>query len=107
MPKEDRRIIFDLAEVYKAIYSLRQQKQMGGLPPGHIKSLTEKGEDQSAFLIAIENPQDNTKDHIEVSKDFMAAALMLFCRGHGIPLPRGGHKSVTLGGGDVTLRIVV
>ncbi len=106
MPVEDRRIIFDNTEVYKALYALCTQKQMKTPPPGVIIHIKESEADSSLVVVKISNPQDsnNPEVTVEYSHDFFAAALMLFCRGLGIPLPKSAKKSVVITDGTVMLR---
>lgn len=111
MPKEDRRIMFNKEEVYKAIYALCMQKDIPKPPPGVVTSVIEHEEDQSRIVVTLENPASHSaaQNHniVEYSRDFIAAALMLFCRGCGIPLPKGAIKSVMLSGGEVILRVQI
>ena len=111
MPREDRRIVFELDEVYKAIYALCIQKQVRQPPPGNIVAIAEDPRDDKNIHIMLNNPQmhvkENTRSKIEYSRDFVAAALMLYCRGQGIPLPKGAVKLVEFGETDVTLRVLI
>ncbi|MCB1531709.1 MAG: hypothetical protein KDJ35_02455 [Alphaproteobacteria bacterium] len=109
MPKEDRRIIFNNEEIYKAIFALCSQKQIKKPPPGRITALKVDDSDDSNLIVTIENPHD-AEDSIhqrEYSRDFLAAALMLFCRGLGIPLPKGARKSVLIKDDQVMLRVQI
>lgn len=107
MPKEDRRIIFTHDEVYNALYALAVQKQMRKPPPGAVKTVAEKEGDTSQFVIELENPAEETTETCEYSRDFVAAALMVFCRGAGIPLPKSATKSVMITDGMVILRVQI
>ena len=107
MPKEDRRIIFSYDEVYKAIYTLAIQKDLKKPPAGMVKSLSERKDDETQITIVLENPADQTKNKLHYSRDFLAAALMVFCRGAGIPIPKSGRKSVMLIDGEVILRVQI
>lgn len=107
MPKEDRRIIFSHDEVYNAIYALSVQKQMKKPPAGAVKTVSEKKDDAKQVIIDLENPADEGKAKVEYSRDFLAAALMVFCRGAGIPLPKSARKSVMIVDGEVILRVQI
>lgn len=104
MPREDRRIHFENEEVYKAVYAMCFQKQMRLPPPGHVTKISN---DTATRLITmnLSNPQDKTDAKLEYAEDFVAAALMLFCRGCGIPLPKTAAKSVMVNEGQVILRV--
>lgn len=107
MPKEDRRIMFSPEEVYNAIYALSVQKQMKKPPAGAVKKVTEGKDDPKQITILLENPADDSKQKVEYSRDFLAAALMVFCRGAGIPLPKSARKSVMIVDGEVILRVQI
>ena len=109
MPREDRRVIFDNEEVYKAVFALCTQKQMKRPMPGHIVKITIDEGEASGVVIDIENPLDTERKSAreEYSRDFIAAALMLFCRGSGIPLPKSARKSVMIADGSMVLRVQI
>lgn len=107
MPKEDRRIIFSYDEVYNAIYSLCAQKQLPKPPSGAVTLVKQDDQDSSKIFISLEDPGRQTKNRVEYSRDFLAAALMLFCRGAGIPLPKGARKSVMIEEAAVILRVQI
>ena len=111
MPREDRRIIFEMDEVYKALYAMCVQKQIKQPPPGTIVAIKEDEKDDKTIYITLDNPlaniRENTKSKIEYSRDFLAAALMLYCRGQGIPLPKGALKLVEFAENEVILRVLI
>jgi hypothetical protein len=109
MPKEDRRIIFTFDEAYKAIYSLASQKQMKKPPAGSVVKINKDEQDDNVIYMHLENQQekwDSTRK-VEYSRDFIAAALMLYCKGCGIPLPKSAKKSVVLGNTNIILRVEI
>ena len=107
MPREDRRVIFDFSETYNAIYKLTVQKpDAPKLKPGVIKKIEEDGLDANKVNVYIENSQTAEKHVVTFSRDFIAASLMMFCRGSGIPLPRNAGKTVIFDHDRVTLRIL-
>jgi len=101
MPREDRLIIFTNEEVYKAIFALSTQKQLKKPPAGMIT--------RNTITVHLHNPQEtfDADKTIDYSRDFLAAALMLFCRGLGIPLPKSARKSVMLKNDEVMLRVQI
>ena len=107
MPREDRRIMFDYTEVYKAIFTLCTQKEMRRPLPGEIKGIIEKAEDDQIVIVKIANLHQETAAATEYSRDFLAAALMLYCRACHIPLPKKALKSVEINGDNVVLRISI
>jgi hypothetical protein len=107
MPREDRRLIFDFEEAYRAIYALSVQKEMRKPPQGVITNVTQDPGDANKFTVQIDNPLQGTGESVSYSQDFLAAALMLYCRTCGIPLPKKGQKSVILIDKTVILRITI
>ena len=108
MPREDRRITFSYDEVYKALYTLCSQKGLPIPPVGNILRVREDQKDISKIYVEIDEQAERAKEQLEYSRDFVAAALMVFCRGVGIPLPKGGRKSVMFSEGQaVVLRIQI
>lgn len=108
MPREDRRIIFDMSETYQALYRLsRKQDDAPKLIAGAIMKIEVDALDSNKFNIFIENPQDGTKKMVTYSRDFVAAALMVYCRGVGIPLPRKANKTVLIKDSELILRATV
>ena len=108
MPREDRRIIFDMSETYNALYKLSiKQGDAPKMIAGAIVKVEEDGLDKNKVNFFIENPQDGDKKMITYSRDFIAAALMMFCRGAGIPLMRRANKTVVIKDGEVILRVMI
>ena len=83
------------------------QKEMKKPPPGAIVSITVDANDDKNLHFRIENNLDNTEGDREYSRDFLAAALMLYCRTLRIPLPKGARKSVDIQSEKVILHISV
>jgi hypothetical protein len=108
MPREDRRIIFDMSETYQAIYKLSfKQEGVKRISVGAIVKIEEDGIDPNKLNFFIENPQDGTKTMETYTRDFVAAALMMFCRGLGIPLPKKASKAVVIDKNSLILRVIV
>ncbi|MFP4314250.1 MAG: hypothetical protein ACLFR0_07980 [Alphaproteobacteria bacterium] len=109
MPKEDRRIIFTFEEAYKAIYSLSAQKDIKKPPAGEVVKINKDENDDSVIYMHLDNKQEKWEQQrkLEYSRDFIAAALMLYCRGCGIPLPKSAKKSVVLGSTNIILRVEI
>lgn len=107
MPREDRRIYFEFQETYKAIYALCVQNDIKKPQPGMVTEVSAHPADDTKVLIRIENIHDQSKQYIEFTRDFMAAALMLYCRTIRIPLPKTAKKSVEFSPDAVILRIQV
>lgn len=108
MPREDRRITFSYDEVYKAIFSLCVQRELKKPPAGIIMAVEPSMADASRVSVRIENPLTSAPVmFMEYSMDYLAAALMLYCRTCRIPLPKTAEKSVELGQDGVILRVQI
>lgn len=107
MPREDRRIIFEFQETYKALFALCVQKEMKKPPPGLVAAVNQHPDDSTKILVRIENPHSNMVQDVEFTRDFLAAALMLYCRTCRIPLPKSAQKSVELGTDSIILRVQI
>lgn len=107
MPREDRRIIFEFQETYKALYAMCVQREMKKPPPGMVAAVIQHPTDASKVLVRIENAHSSTSQDIEFSSDFLAAALMLYCRTLRIPLPKTAQKSVEFIPDGVILRVQI
>lgn len=108
MPREDRRITFSYDEVYKAIFALCVQREIRKPPAGIIMAVDINKADTSKVTIRLENPL--THDPVvflDYGLDYLAAALMLYCRTCRIPLPKTAGKSVELANDGVVLRVQV
>ncbi len=107
MPREDRRIIFEFQETYKALYALSMQKELRTPPPGLVAAVVAHPTDPTKVLVRIENPHKNMAQDVEFTRDFLAASLMLYCRTCRIPLPKTAQKSVELAPDNVILRVQI
>lgn len=108
MPREDRRIYFDFLEVYKAIYALSVQKEIRKPPPGVLESIAVDKDDPNKLRATITNPQEKDSTRVlEFSRDFLAAALLVYCRSNNIPVSKKARKSVEFAPADVILRLEI
>lgn len=107
MPREDRRIIFEFQETYKALYAMCVQKDLKKPPPGMVGAVAQHPTDIAKVLVRIENSFDGSSQDIEFARDFLAAALMLYCRTLHIPLPKSATKSVEFSPDNVILRVQI
>lgn len=105
MPSEDRRIIFKMDETYKAIYALCVQREIRKPPPGSIANIKEDVDDKNKVTLRIENMLENTNMGVDYTRDFIAAALMLYCRSLSIPISKKASKSVEFNADNVVLRL--
>lgn len=102
MPREEKKIFFNYSETYNAIFSLCNKKGLDKPPTGTLTSIThDEGADLYKLLFV--DPIDNSQKKAEYKSDFMAAALLLYCMGQGIPVSKRARKSVFLEGEETVL----
>jgi len=107
MPQEDRKIIFDFQELYKAIYALSMRWEKKLPPPGVIVKIETHASDDGTLIVYIKNDHHGDLNKEEYTHDFLAAALMLFCRSCEVPVPKQSRKSVELKAGAIVLRVQI
>lgn len=108
MPNEDRRLIFNYSETYQALYKLSTKSDdVKKLKPGIIRKVEVDGLDKNIINVYLENPQEGDKYMASFTRDFTAAALMMYCRGSGIPLPRKASKTILIEDQKMILRVMV
>jgi hypothetical protein len=108
MPREERRIIFGYTETYKAMLALSVQKKLARPVAGTISGIALKAGDDKSLVITFTNKTNGKSAKCEYSRDFLAEALIGYCRICRIPFPRKkARKSVEPGREDLTLRITM
>lgn len=107
MPKEDRYITFTNEEVYKALHAMCVQKGIPIPVSSRITHIHRSQEESDAVIMLMENPISNELKQEKYKDDFLAAALMVFCRSFGIPLPKTAKKSIAIKGAKVVLRVQI
>ncbi len=95
MPSEDRYIEFTYEEVYKAI-RIRKITENQELPPdGEIARVrfNEKPGEETTITVDL-RIAGGGMDYLEFSREFFALALVFYCQGYNIPIPRAGRKEI-------------
>ncbi len=105
MPREDRRIFFDHDETYKAVYTFCMQKEVAKPPAGALLRVAVNVENPLELDFIIEGQRDQKLEMVKYTKDFVVAAMMIMCRGIGIPLPKAANKSLEVVNDKIVLRV--
>ncbi len=105
MPREDRRVFFDLDESYKAVYTLCGQKAIPKPVSGVLRKVDINLDDPLNLDFQIESNRSGQMETSTFTKDFVIAALMVMCRNIGIPLPKGANKTLEMIRGQLVLRV--
>lgn len=106
MPREDRRITFSNAELQKALvaHCLRRK---ASLPSGQITSVSPSPEPNGDILLTIHNEQQGKSYSVGLQPEFIAAALIYYCKGANVPIPRRAAKSLSVSGDNICLQILL
>ena len=105
MPTEERVITFSLDEVQKAVLLTAIQQDHDDLPMGKMLSMSLEG-DESTIGVRVEDKEGSVNE-FTYDRLFFAQALVLFCQGSGIPLPRNSQKVVNIHEDRITLSMEI
>jgi hypothetical protein len=104
MAAELRFVVFSKPEFLAAVRDYRASTGRP-LPNGPTRRLQLEMEAGLTATLEILDERDDRVHEIIVETDFIASALILYCKRHGIPLPLHARKSVELVGSNVSLVI--
>lgn len=96
MPTEERFVTFSLDEIYKALSIFLILKETSSLAPGELIALDlMEGDSRDNISMKIENASGEIVD-LNFERKFFAEALVFYCQGSGIPLPKRGQKILNI-----------
>lgn len=104
MPSEERFITFSFEEVFKALVIMSVKEDTPKPPDGKVTSVTIEESGRVAIKIDCDNGED---EEIVFEQRFFALSLVFFCQGCGIPLPKGGTKTLMFSEDKIVMRIVL
>ena len=108
MPREQRLIILDYTETYRAILALSVQDGRPRPRGGSISGVALKAGDDKSMTITFTNKMSGRSAKCEYSRDFLAEALISYCKKCRIPLPRKrSRKSIEPWSEGLMLRITM
>lgn len=110
MPTEERFITFSLEEIYKAIKIKALEESLEVPPDGELKSVDMEegnGGDDAQIFLTIVRKADDQEERLKYVRKFFALALVFYCQGKGIPLPRSGAKTLAILDDKVVMKIVM
>ena len=105
MATEERRIIFTDAEVVAAVQALYQRAKQA-FPPGNVWNVS-ISEDNGCQVDCDVVDAKGHRDRVTVAGERLAAALILFCMQHKIPLPARAQKGLVIMQGQLALHILI
>ncbi len=107
---EDRRITFEPTELYHAIYAHCKRANQKTPPSGEIESVSfkDKAADSTDIVnIKLVDKNERTSVDLKYGEAFVAAALIMYCRGVGVPVPKAAKKSIEITSNRIVLRAVM
>jgi hypothetical protein len=105
MPTELRQIVFENAELRKAL-SQHFVDQPDRLPPGAIEAVG-ISQDELEIELQLAGQTSAASAPTVIPAEHVAAALIAYCRANTIPLPRDAKKYLVVSGDNLALRIVL
>jgi hypothetical protein len=104
LPAELRLIIFSATEVMVAVRDHRRRIR-NPLPTGTVAGFEMRSDDGIYADLAIADDATGKKTTIRINDEALAAALILYCIDHKIPMPVKATKSLGLIEGQLRLTI--
>jgi len=105
MPTEERRILFSDEEVVTAVKALYQRAKES-FPPGNVWNVA-ISEDNGCQIDCDVVDAKGRRDRVSVAGERLAAALILHCITHKIPLPAKAQKALVIVQGKLALSITL
>ncbi len=106
MPSEHRQIVFGRKEFNEAISDYRESHGEG-IPEGRVTACNVDAHKRIAVMIGFLKHGEDKPTVTEISASTVASALISYCMGKGIPIPRRSHKTVQQMGDNIALVIRV
>ena len=105
MPLELRYISFDRREVLDAV-SVTPVRQFADLGSRQIVDyVTRMVDGKRALFVHLAGADQGTTTERPITKETLAAALVLYCRTHRVPLPKKWEKSIEIEQDRVVMRV--
>jgi hypothetical protein len=104
MPSEERFITFDLEEIYDAIRIKCLADKMERPIRGELLKI-EMSEEQDLISLNVKREDNGEEEQLSFERKFFAEALVFFCQGYGIPLPRRGQKLLQIASDKITMKV--
>jgi hypothetical protein len=101
MPKELRKVVFTRDELQAAAVAYCYRQGMK-LPKGMLQSVTFENEQVSLNFSVI---SEKGPTRIRLTRDQIAAAIILYCRSLRIPIPKQSQKIVNPDGDGIALLV--
>ena len=107
MPLEERFITFDLEEIHNAVRVKCVEEKLERPARGELVSIDISDNDDESNLVFfnIKREDNGEEEQFKFERAFFGQALVFYCQGHGIPLPRRGQKILKIAPNQVTMKV--
>lgn len=108
MPVEERFITFSLEEIHNAVRVKCVDEKLDRPARGELVSIEineENEANQNDIFFKIKREDNGTEEEFKFERAFFGQALVFYCQGHGIPLPRRGQKILKIAPNQVTMKV--
>ena len=106
MPTEYRKLVFSNGELRQAVAEFSEANGLI-LPQDEIIKLDLTGQRQHPVTYHYTTGTQRGSTEVSLSRDQLAAALIIYCRSLRIPVPRSAQKNVKIDGTEVSLLLHV
>lgn len=111
MPIEERFITFNMDEVYKAVNIICERDDLAKPPAGKLLSIELEGDadnkSEDVIFLTVRKHDSSEEERLKFVRKFFAEALVFFCQGSGIPLPRRGQKILAVMEDKIVMKVVL
>ena len=108
MPSEERFITFSLDEIYDAIRIKCLADKLDRPVRGELTSIEmheDNTDEQHLIFLNVKREDNGEEEQLNFERKFFAEALVFFCQGYGIPLPRRGQKLLQIASDKITMKV--
>ena len=109
MPVEERFITFSLEEIHSAVRVKCVDEKLERPARGELVSIEINEEDEAAqndVSFKIKREDNGKEEEFKFERAFFGQALVFYCQGHGIPLPKRGQKILKIAPNQVTMKVM-
>ena len=108
MPVEERFITFSLEEIHNAVRVKCVDEKLERPASGELIAIEIDEENEAAqndIFFKIKRDDNGEEEQFKFERAFFGKALVFYCQGHGIPLPRRGQKILKIAPDQVTMKV--
>ena len=108
MPIEERFITFSLEEIHNAVRVKCVDEKLDRPARGELVAIEIDEDNEAAqndIFFKIKRDDNGAEEEFKFERGFFGQALVFYCQGHGIPLPKRGQKILKIAPNQVTMKV--